>query len=143
MGVSTRTVEYCMEIQKRGVPELLAMIEAGSLSVHHAVLVARLPHEDQLTIVAGGPEAVRREAPRLRSEAGRRRVAASGEVHLDLQVVGNLDGVARKMIDKLGPRAARVLVSRIVAGLAEDRVTMRAMTCSSHTAAGRPAGVGR
>ena len=136
-GVSTRMVEYAGEVQKKGVAELVGMVTSGHLKLHHAVPVARLPREEQLEIVEGGADAVRAAARRLRHEAARARAVAFGELDLEVHLVGDLDEAAEVLSDELGPRVACALASRILAGLAEDRSTMRYLKHTSRNVAGR------
>lgn len=67
LKVSPRTVKHAAKVQKAGVPELQAAVEAGDASVSAAAEVANLPAADQRYAVAEGKVAeTAREIKRLR-----------------------------------------------------------------------------
>ena len=124
-NVSTRMIEYVEEVQRKGIPELGAMVRDGKIKMHHAVPVARLPHSEQRRIVKGGPDRVKAAAKEIHREQARDRALALGEIALEVRVVGSLDEVAETLAEELGPLVARALASRILAVLAEDRAALR------------------
>lgn len=77
MNVSKRNVERATAVQKTGVPELVAVMEADVVSVAAAADVATLPISEQLRILAqNNPRAVLDAAKGVRSErADKKRVA--------------------------------------------------------------------
>lgn len=69
MQVSLRSVQYASEVLKKGIPELVKLVEQGGLSVSAAALVARLPKDEQREIVAKGADEVRRVAKEIRTRS--------------------------------------------------------------------------
>lgn len=51
LNTSTRSVASAAEVITKGVPELVAAVDAGEMAVSAAAQVARLPHEEQREIV--------------------------------------------------------------------------------------------
>jgi hypothetical protein len=60
VGISGMTVARAQRIAKRGVPELVAAVRAGEITVRAAAEIAMLPEAEQRAALAGGPEAIRR-----------------------------------------------------------------------------------
>jgi ParB-like chromosome segregation protein Spo0J len=70
LGVSPRTVQNRIAVEKRGVPELGGMVDRGEVSVSAAAEVAKMDKAKQRAAVKGGAEAVKGAAKK------RRRVSA-------------------------------------------------------------------
>jgi ParB-like chromosome segregation protein Spo0J len=68
LDVSKRKVEQVHKVRARGVPELVAAIERGEVSVSAAVVVAGLPVAEQKEILAKGAAAVVKAAKAKRPE---------------------------------------------------------------------------
>lgn len=68
LNVSERTVANARAVIDHGVPELVAAVEAGTVSVSAAADVARVPEEDQREIVAKGEREILEAAKRIRAE---------------------------------------------------------------------------
>lgn len=66
MNVSLRTVDMAREVVTTGVPELLAAVEAGEVSVSAAALVTELPPAEQRKVVADGDVAAAAKAIRIK-----------------------------------------------------------------------------
>lgn len=54
LGVSRRSVQTARIVEDRGAPDLVAAVDAGSVSVSAAAEVAKLPVEEQQAIVDAG-----------------------------------------------------------------------------------------
>lgn len=69
LNVSERSVRTARTVQEQGVPELVAAVESGSLSVHAAADVATLPVTEQLAIIAeNNPKALLNAAKGVRGK---------------------------------------------------------------------------
>ena len=123
--VSVRSLEYGKEIKKKGIPELAAMMRDGDLKPHHAVLVARLSHAEQLKIVQSGSDGVRAAAWKLQHENERQRALDLGAIDFDVHLAGNLDEVAETLCEGLTTKVACALAHRILAARAEGRRVVR------------------
>ena len=73
--LSSSQVVQIEKIQKRGAPELVAAVKAGTISLNAAATVATLPAEEQAAAAAAGPDELKQAAKRVR-EAKRRPPAA-------------------------------------------------------------------
>ena len=62
LNVSPRLVSEAKRVAEKGVPELVAAVESGEVSVSAAASVARRPVEEQKAIVEQGPKAVQQAA---------------------------------------------------------------------------------
>lgn len=74
-GLTQRTVERAVAVEKHAVPELKQAVETGAVSVSAAADVARLPEPEQKEIVARGEAEILQAARRIRaerSEAGKK-----------------------------------------------------------------------
>ena len=58
VGVSRRLLQGARRVREKGVPELVAAVQSGAVSVTAAAEVAVLPVEEQRLLVAGGASAV-------------------------------------------------------------------------------------
>jgi hypothetical protein len=74
LGISVRTLKSYGAVRRYGVPELVAMIDAGTLRVEPASWIIRLPPEQQREEIAKGPERVRHVASLLREFFAKRRL---------------------------------------------------------------------
>ena len=52
--ISSNTINQIEKIQKSAVPELVAAVKSGTISINAAATVASLPVEAQVAAVAGG-----------------------------------------------------------------------------------------
>lgn len=59
LNVSTRSVASAKAVREKGVPELVAAVESGKVSVSAAADAAKLPKQQQRDAVAKGPSAVK------------------------------------------------------------------------------------
>lgn len=55
LGISPRLIDYAAEVREKGVPELEAMVMAGTITVSAAALLSREPHDRQREILATTP----------------------------------------------------------------------------------------
>lgn len=74
VGVSRSSVQVARKIRTQGAPELVAMVEAGAVSLRAADRVAALPVEEQQRLVANGPAAVVEHANARPTEPARPRL---------------------------------------------------------------------
>jgi len=58
LNVSRRTIQKARVVLEKGVPELQAAVEAGTVSVNAASEVAKMPSSRQRELVASGPKAI-------------------------------------------------------------------------------------
>lgn len=63
LNVGIRTVQRAAEVRKHGTPELVAAVNAGTVSVFAAADVATLPVEEQVEMLAGAALAPYHHAP--------------------------------------------------------------------------------
>ena len=68
VNTSSRSIERATKVIKDGAPELVAAVESGEVSVTAAAEVAKLSKEEQVQIVAKGPEEVKKAAKEKRPE---------------------------------------------------------------------------
>jgi N6-adenosine-specific RNA methylase IME4 len=68
LNVSERTVRAAKEVQREAVPELVAKVERGEVSVSAAADVARLPKVQQAEILARGEREILEAAKRIRAQ---------------------------------------------------------------------------
>lgn len=78
LNVSTRTVANAAKVIDRGAPDLVAAVDAGTVSVSAAAEVAKLPIEEQRAIVEAGPAAVREAAKDVRENGIVNRTSFTG-----------------------------------------------------------------
>lgn len=78
LGVSRRSVQTARTVEDRGVPDLVAAVDAGTVSVSAAAEVAKLPIEEQRAIVEAGPAAVREAAKDVRENGIVNRTSFTG-----------------------------------------------------------------
>lgn len=64
--ISNATIHQIEKIQKSAVPELVAAVKSGTLSINAAATVASLPVEAQVAAVAGGKKELRQAARQVR-----------------------------------------------------------------------------
>lgn len=62
VGVGEATIGRARTVLTHGVPELVAAVESGKVTVNAAAQVAKLPHDEQRAVVGKGPEAVKEAA---------------------------------------------------------------------------------
>jgi hypothetical protein len=74
MNVGKRSVERARIVQEEGTPELVAVVDAGDVSVSAAAEVATLPPDEQRKIVQEGPKAVKQAAAAKRKETTKTKV---------------------------------------------------------------------
>lgn len=67
LGVSVDGIKRAKAVVEGGSPELVAAVDAGTITVSAAAEVAKLPEADQAEIVAQGPAAVRAAAKESRA----------------------------------------------------------------------------
>lgn len=65
MSVSPRSVYNSIKVTRSGTPELNEAVDAGRISLTAAAKVAALPKEEQVQIVAKGPDEIRKAAKEL------------------------------------------------------------------------------
>jgi hypothetical protein len=65
---SARTIHQAAIVSKQGDPSLIAAVRADQVAMHNAVELAKLPAEEQRTVVGLGPEAMLERAQLLRQE---------------------------------------------------------------------------
>jgi len=68
LNVSVASVERASVVVEHGAPELVAAVEAGTVSVSAAANVASLPKDEQVAIVAKGEDEIIRAANRIKRE---------------------------------------------------------------------------
>ncbi len=73
--ISSNTVMQIEKIQKTAVPELVAAVKAGTISINTAATVASMPAAEQVAAAAGGKSDLQQAAKRVRQ--GRAKPAAS------------------------------------------------------------------
>lgn len=66
LNVGESTVSRAKKIQREGVPELIAAVESGEVTVNAARHVAELPKEEQSALMAAGTDAVKAKAKEIR-----------------------------------------------------------------------------
>jgi lipoprotein-anchoring transpeptidase ErfK/SrfK len=64
--ISSATVAQIEKIQQTAVPELVAAVKAGDISISAAAVVATLPQDEQQTAVAGGSKQLKEVARQVR-----------------------------------------------------------------------------
>ena len=64
--ISSTTINQIEKIQKLAVPELVAAVKAGTISINAAASVASLPLEAQVAAVAGGKKELQQAARQVR-----------------------------------------------------------------------------
>lgn len=62
VGVGASTIDRAKRVIRDGVPELVAAVESGEVSVKAAANVAKLPHDEQREAIAAGTEAIKAAA---------------------------------------------------------------------------------
>jgi N6-adenosine-specific RNA methylase IME4/ParB-like chromosome segregation protein Spo0J len=67
LNVGERSIARAKEVQEDGAPELVAAVEAGTVSVSAAADVATLPQEEQREIVARGEKEILEAAKTIRA----------------------------------------------------------------------------
>ena len=71
--ISAATVAQIEKIQQTAVPELVAAVKAGDISISAAAVVATLPQDEQQSAVAGGSKQLKETARQVReAKAGSR-----------------------------------------------------------------------
>lgn len=78
LNVSIDSIQRARTVQERGSPDLVAAVDAGSVSVSAAAEVAKLPVEEQQAIVEAGPSAVRDAAKDIRENGIVNRTSFTG-----------------------------------------------------------------
>jgi len=73
--ISSNTVMQIEKIQKTAVPELVAAVKAGTISINTAATLASMPAAEQVAAAAGGKSDLQQAAKRVRQ--GRAKPAAS------------------------------------------------------------------
>lgn len=68
LNVSERTIRHAAVVQDKGVPELVAMAEAGSVAVSLGAEIARLPEVQQQELVARGPAEIKAAYKQIRKD---------------------------------------------------------------------------
>jgi hypothetical protein len=76
LNVSVQSVTRGRKVREFAVPELIAAVERGEVSVSAAAAVAEVEPERQQKLVAAGPDAIVSEARKIRFEDCRREQAA-------------------------------------------------------------------
>jgi hypothetical protein len=64
--LSSSQVVMIEKIQKQAVPEVVAAVKAGTISINAAAAVATLPIEDQVAAAAAGKDELKQAAKRVR-----------------------------------------------------------------------------
>lgn len=62
VGVGTSTIDRAKAVINKGIPELVAAVESGEVSVSAASVVAKLPEDEQRATVAAGTGAIKAAA---------------------------------------------------------------------------------
>jgi hypothetical protein len=78
VGVSRRLLQGARRVKTKGVPELVAAVQAGEVSVTAAAEVAALPVEEQQRLVANGAPAIVERANRRETMPAPRLVVRNG-----------------------------------------------------------------
>lgn len=68
LNVSTRTVAAAAKVKDDGVPELVAAVESGKVSVSAAATIAEAPKDQQREIVAKGEREILQAAKEIRAQ---------------------------------------------------------------------------
>lgn len=79
LNVSPRSIETARHVVREGVPELVAAVEAGEVSVSAAADVATLPAAEQADVVAKGEREILDAAKRIRAGRVNKKRAAKIE----------------------------------------------------------------
>lgn len=66
LAVSRRSVATAKTVLDHGAPELMAAVDRGEIAVSAAAAVSELPMEEQVSVVAEGPKAIKAKAKQIR-----------------------------------------------------------------------------
>lgn len=66
LAVSRRSVATAKSVLDHGAPELIAAVERGEVAVSAAAAISELPKEEQASVVAEGPKAVKARAKEIK-----------------------------------------------------------------------------
>lgn len=81
MGVGKRSVERAVEVRDHGAPVLRQAVQSGKVKVSAAADIATLPEDEQVEIVARGPQEILAKAKEIRRERSQeRRTARLGRI---------------------------------------------------------------
>jgi len=129
-NVSPRTVETAAKVIKTGTPELIAAVEAGTVTVSAAADVATLPAEEQRDAVAGGKDAVKAATKKARDAKAKK--PTSGTVS-DYDAMAAMVAEAKdgKALENLSGRLSKLKltskqVERIAALIQKRHAELRA-----------------
>lgn len=67
-GAKTRTVEMAKSVKAKAIPEIVALVKAGDISLNSANTVASMSAEAQQEVAAGGADAVKAAAKEIRDK---------------------------------------------------------------------------
>jgi ParB-like chromosome segregation protein Spo0J len=84
LNTSERLVQVARAVERDAAPEIVAMVEAGAVTLNAAAEAAKLPVEEQIEAAAAGPEAVKEVAKRSRAGSIGTRAAPIAERGDDL-----------------------------------------------------------
>jgi len=70
-GAKTRTVEMAKSVKAKAIPEIVALVKAGDISLNSANTVASMSAEAQQEVAAGGADAVKAAAKEIRDKRKR------------------------------------------------------------------------
>ncbi|MDE2400701.1 MAG: hypothetical protein KGL90_03455 [Burkholderiales bacterium] len=73
--ISSNTVSQIEKIQKAAVPELVAAVKSGEISINAAAAVASLPQDAQIAAVAGGRKELQQAARQVREAKATKRTS--------------------------------------------------------------------
>jgi hypothetical protein len=92
-------VEKAAIVCDHGIPELIEAVQADQVAVHNAAEIARLPKDEQRTIVAQGPEAMLEKAKELRD--GKKAEKSAAKPASEPIAARGLSSVAKRMDDEV------------------------------------------
>ncbi|MBW8846358.1 MAG: plasmid replication/partition related protein [Burkholderiales bacterium] len=109
--LSSNQVVLIEKIQKRGAPELVAAVKAGTISINAAAAVATLPAEEQTAAAAAGADELKQAAKRVR-EAKRRPPAAADATAADESVAAAPDQTLASLRERVASLEAENVALR-------------------------------
>ncbi len=132
MGVSAKTVEFATRVKEKGVPALVARVEADKCKVSTAAAIAERPADEQIEILTGDPAAVRKKVKSL-LDARKSKIKPKGKGNgkaadlvsedskpLDSSapaVLESPDGLAGRLTEQVGIEWAREYLSKALEAL--------------------------
>ncbi|MEY4427973.1 MAG: hypothetical protein RLZZ182_662, partial [Pseudomonadota bacterium] len=115
--ISAATVAQIEKIQQTAVPELVAAVKAGDISISAAAVVATLPQEEQQSAVAGGSKQLKETARQVReAKAGSRTPKAPPAEQLAEQAAQagqDQDALLRELTEPRADETPEAFITRL------------------------------